>query len=447
MVGMIYERYHTRQIADLGGLGRQATPCWRSSCCSSRLSSIGLPGLNGFAGEFLLLLGMFQRAGRTVAAGGGWQLQGDCGAGRVRRGAGGLVHAVAGPAGLLWAAESSHPAGSDHHGVRDLTFRELAAITPLAVFVLWIGIQPKFFLDRMAPSLNAIVAGVQKSWELESPGSQVADRDQSRYRGRFHDCHDTVSYDTIHQLIPEILLVITASWIFVTGAFDTPRRGGVWYAVSGWCCRLCVVHRIGSGSGVVATGGDRCGLRSRVFDLFGYALRCLAVGLGLLLVALARAEEARPSAEVLGSLILVVAGLMLVAAARDLIILFLGLELISIPTYVLLIHGRHADEASEEATVKYFMLSVLSSALLLYGFSFLYGLAGSTRLDVITFGCGTAGRRYFQRVTGNVGAGVGNSATSRAAPKVMTSSRVEPRKSVKEAENRAAIKPTTGRWT
>jgi len=57
--------------------------------------------------------------------------------------------------------------------------------------------------------------------------------------------------------------------------------------------------------------------------------------------------------------------------------LFLGLELISIPTYVLLFLGRR-DRASREATMKYFYLSILSSALLLYGFSFLYGLGKTT---------------------------------------------------------------------
>ena len=70
---------------------------------------------------------------------------------------------------------------------------------------------------------------------------------------------------------------------------------------------------------------------------------------------------------------------MLVAEAGDLVLLFVGLELISIPTYVLLSLGRH-DAARQEAAAKYFFLSVLSSAVMLYGFSFLYGLAGSTDL-------------------------------------------------------------------
>ena len=60
VVGMLYERYHTRQIADFGGLARRL-PVLAFFMLVLTLSSIGLPGLNGFVGEFLILLGMFQR--------------------------------------------------------------------------------------------------------------------------------------------------------------------------------------------------------------------------------------------------------------------------------------------------------------------------------------------------------------------------------------------------
>jgi NADH-quinone oxidoreductase subunit N len=79
---------------------------------------------------------------------------------------------------------------------------------------------------------------------------------------------------------------------------------------------------------------------------------------------------------------LMLVGLMIVAAANELILLFVGLELVSIPTYIVLYIGR-SDARGQEAASKYFFLSILSSAVLLYGFSFLYGAAGSTRLDKI----------------------------------------------------------------
>ena len=62
--------------------------------------------------------------------------------------------------------------------------------------------------------------------------------------------------------------------------------------------------------------------------------------------------------------------------------MFLGLEMISIPTYVLLYLGRR-DVNSQEAAAKYFFLSIVSRAMMLYGFSFLYGAAGTTQLDAV----------------------------------------------------------------
>jgi len=116
--------------------------------------------------------------------------------------------------------------------------------------------------------------------------------------------------------------------------------------------------------------------------LAAYA-RWLALGAGALFVLLAWRPLAGPGTpEYLGSLLLIVAGVMLVAVARDLVLLFVSLELVSIPTYIVLYLGRRGA-ASQEATTKYFFLSVFASAILLYGFSFLYGATGSAELDVI----------------------------------------------------------------
>ncbi len=81
-------------------------------------------------------------------------------------------------------------------------------------------------------------------------------------------------------------------------------------------------------------------------------------------------------------LLLTLAGTCLVASANDLVTLFLSLELISIPTYVLLYLPR-SDKLAQEAAMKYFLLSIFSSALLLFGFSYLYGLAGSTNIPTV----------------------------------------------------------------
>jgi NADH-quinone oxidoreductase subunit N len=103
-----------------------------------------------------------------------------------------------------------------------------------------------------------------------------------------------------------------------------------------------------------------------------------------------RPLEGPGESEYVGSLLLTLAGVMLVAATRELVLLFVALELISIPTYIMLYIGRR-DRSAQESAAKYFFLSVFSSALLLYGFTFLYGATGSTDLDVIRERLASAG--------------------------------------------------------
>lgn len=154
VVGMIYERYHTRDIAKLGGLASR-TPVLAFFMLVFTFSSIGLPGLNGFAGEFLVLAGMFQRAfaWQSTDASVNWQfamisvlaITGVVlGAWYMLK----LVRAI-----FFGKLNEPHEPG-DHHTVADCSFREIAALAPLAVFVLWIGLFPQFFLQRMQPSLN-----------------------------------------------------------------------------------------------------------------------------------------------------------------------------------------------------------------------------------------------------------------------------------------------------
>src|SRR5262245_19115106 len=113
-------------------------------------------------------------------------------------------------------------------------------------------------------------------------------------------------------------------------------------------------------------------------DPMSLGLRWLALVVGLVFTLIAaRLAEPELAGEFFGCVMLVPVGIMLAASANELVLLFLGLELISIPTYVLLFLGRK-DRASGEATMKYFYLSILSSALLLYGFAFLYGLGKTT---------------------------------------------------------------------
>jgi NADH-quinone oxidoreductase subunit M len=151
LVGMLYERYHTRQIADLSGLAVRM-PWLAFFMVLFTFSSIGVPGLNGFAGEFLILLGAFQRAWADSPPLVATQL---------------LTIAVLAVSGvvlgawyMLWLLQRvffgplQEPHPQRHHAARDLTLREIVALAPLAIFVVWIGIRPIDFLSRMQPTLD-----------------------------------------------------------------------------------------------------------------------------------------------------------------------------------------------------------------------------------------------------------------------------------------------------
>ncbi len=170
LIGMLYERYHTREIRKLGGVARR-TPVLALFMLLFALSSIGLPGTNGFAGEFLLLIGMFQRAFFDLPemwSGGNmrvlfWTVS-----------IAALFGVVMGAWYMLWLVQRiffgplREPEDDKHHEVvRDLSLREVMALVPLAVLVIWIGVWPKFFLDRMQPTLNQSTHAVQM--RLSSP--------------------------------------------------------------------------------------------------------------------------------------------------------------------------------------------------------------------------------------------------------------------------------------
>ncbi len=119
------------------------------------------------------------------------------------------------------------------------------------------------------------------------------------------------------------------------------------------------------------------------FDHFALLVRVLALAGGAVLVLVSWDEVPdRHAADYFACVLLAVAGTGLTGGANELVTLFLSLELISIPTYVLLYLPR-SDQPAQEAAMKYFLLSILSSALFVFGLSYLYGLAGTTSLPGI----------------------------------------------------------------
>ena len=182
IVGMLYERYHTRDIAAFGGLAARFP---RIAFCFILVSfsSIGLPGLNGFTGEVTALLGMFKTRpvyGILSLSGiilGAWymlQLVRNTMYGRLKEpvaeGHGQHAHPVAAAHADATHGGHGHDHGHGGHGHAapvfatshpDMTLREFAALAPLLVLIVWIGIAPQYFISKMEPSIQAIVSGLE----------------------------------------------------------------------------------------------------------------------------------------------------------------------------------------------------------------------------------------------------------------------------------------------
>ncbi len=143
LVGVIYERRHTREISEFGGLA-QVIPWFTAVFVFVTLSSVGLPGLNGFVGEFLVLMGAFGE-NKLVAA---------------ISAAGVVLGAVY----MLWLAKRflfGELSNEKNKGLKDLSAREAWVLAPILVLIVYMGVQPKPMLSLMTPSLELSLKSVQ----------------------------------------------------------------------------------------------------------------------------------------------------------------------------------------------------------------------------------------------------------------------------------------------
>jgi NADH-quinone oxidoreductase subunit M len=167
LVGMIYERRHTRLIAELGGLQRPA-PLLAGAFMVVMLSSVGLPLLNGFVGEYLILLGSFAtRRWWTVVA------------------AGGVILAAV---YLLWAYQRVFHGEPDeaNASIPDLTWAEGFVLAPLLVAIVFLGVYPKPVLDRIEPAVERLVAHVEEHTDYRQPVPTVAGPGSATTAGGTH---------------------------------------------------------------------------------------------------------------------------------------------------------------------------------------------------------------------------------------------------------------------
>jgi NADH-quinone oxidoreductase subunit M len=142
LVGMIYERTHSREISRYGGLAI-ALPIYAIFFLIVTFSSIAVPITNGFVGEFLILLGTFEASrGFAIAA---------------------IFGVILGAVYMLWLVKRMFfgPAGElvkdEKHPLRDLSLREIAVMSPLVVLIFWMGIFPNHFLDWSKTSIDHLV--------------------------------------------------------------------------------------------------------------------------------------------------------------------------------------------------------------------------------------------------------------------------------------------------
>jgi len=142
LIGFMYDRTHSREIADHSGL-QKAAPVFGGLFLFTAMASIALPGLNGFVGEFPILLGTFQTY--PVAA------------------AFAVFGVILAAVYLLWAYQRMFhgPVGGRAVGMADLSAREVAVVAPLVVLMLAIGLYPQPLYDRVNPSVEAVIAFVE----------------------------------------------------------------------------------------------------------------------------------------------------------------------------------------------------------------------------------------------------------------------------------------------
>jgi NADH-quinone oxidoreductase subunit M len=160
IVGMIYERYHTREMSELGGLASKL-PAIGISMVFISMSSIGLPGLNGFIGEFLSLAGMFKA---------NW-LYSTLGTTGVILGAWYLLTAV--QKVFFGKLREPHHDGHGDHDTEDMNAREFLALFPLAALCLFIGIRPAPLIDIIRPDVELVVDRIANISAGPVPGAPV----------------------------------------------------------------------------------------------------------------------------------------------------------------------------------------------------------------------------------------------------------------------------------
>ncbi len=170
IVGMLYERRHTRLISEYGGV-LKVMPAFAALFLLVAFSSMGVPGLNGFVGELLILIGSFKAS--------------------VLYGSLATIGLILGAVYLLWMYKRvmyGEITKDENRSLKDMTGREYAYLLPIIVFIVWIGVYPKPFLDKMDTSVGHLLQVVNQQGSMRTDvrknillNTSPADRNLEQY--------------------------------------------------------------------------------------------------------------------------------------------------------------------------------------------------------------------------------------------------------------------------
>ncbi len=164
LVGVIYERRHTRMLDDFGGLAA-VMPWFATIFLIVTMSSVGLPGTNGFVGEFMILSGAFLSNGEIGYQSFWWAFTLLAATGVIFA-AVYMLHAVL---RVFWGKVTIE----ENQGLTDLNAREVLALIPLVALIFWIGLYPSFFLNKMDASVTAFLDDFDRSYEAAKQNDEL----------------------------------------------------------------------------------------------------------------------------------------------------------------------------------------------------------------------------------------------------------------------------------
>jgi len=351
-VGIVYDRMHTREITAYGGLVNRM-PLYALVFMVFTMANVGLPGTSGFVGEFMTLIGTFKVSIPTATIA--------------------TLGVILSAAYALWLYRKvifgvlTKPSLAS---IKDLTFRESLTLVPLVALTILFGVYPKPVLDMSAASVQQLVNNYSTAVTAIKQRRCCHER---RGSGQFAMTFETAGYQLL-PVLPELVLAVGAMVLLMLGAYRGPQTTAL---ITGLAIALLVVTGVLElmlPVGKLTTFGG-----SFIVDDFARFLKILALigsAATLILSKEFLEDQSRKLFEFAILVMLSTLGMMVLISAGDLITLYLGLELMSLALYVVAASNRD-NAKSTEAGLKYFVLGALSSGMLLYGASLIYGFTGT----------------------------------------------------------------------